>query len=151
MLVQFAVYALLTMTSIELSGPGLYAMSLFPNCALCLGLSIITRLESTQTGAGLSNLFAPGLEVLHAEQDFRRYQSGQPTVFAAHTSYRAAVCLHVAHIAVLRAFRTDWYLRKLSSAHKTSNPGSRPCIRRPWAASWAFCCWISSFGPRLGW
>ena len=59
MLVQFVVYALLTMTSVALTGPGLYALSLFPNCALCLGLSIITRLESIKTGAGLSNLFAP--------------------------------------------------------------------------------------------
>ena len=30
----------------------------------------------------------------------------------------------MAHTAVLRAFRTDWRLRKLSSAHKTSNPGN---------------------------
>ena len=34
----------------------------------------------------------------------------------------------MAQLAVLWAFRTaaDWYLRKLSSAHKTSNPGTRP-------------------------
>ena len=30
----------------------------------------------------------------------------------------------MAHIAVLRAFWTDWSLRKLSSAHKTSSPGA---------------------------
>ena len=36
---------------------------------------------------------------------------------------RAAVCLHVAHIAALEAFWTDWYARKLRSYHKTWNPG----------------------------
>ena len=35
-------------------------------------------------------------------------QSGQHAVFSGAYSYRAAVCLHAAHIAALREFWTDW-------------------------------------------
>ena len=50
---------------------------------------------------------APRLEVLYEEQDFRRYQSGQPIVFSGAyiitvLQYVYIIVVHVAHIAVLR-------------------------------------------------
>ena len=42
-------------------------------------------------------------------RSFRGRQSGQHTVFGgAYSHNRATVCTHVAHIAALRAFWTDW-------------------------------------------
>ena len=56
-------------------------------------------------------------EVLYEEQDFQRYQSteGQPTVFSG--AYTITVLQNAYTwliLQFLRAFWTDWHLRKLS-------------------------------------
>ena len=61
-------------------------------------------------------------------------EQGQPTVFSGAYIMTVMQCvliiIHVAHMAGLWAFRTVWYLRKLSSDHKTSSPGAagNPCV-----------------------
>ena len=55
---------------------------------------------------------SPGLEVCGENGVFFRFISRASVPYlAAHASYRAAVCLLVAHIAALWAFWTDWYPR----------------------------------------
>ena len=57
----------------------------------------------------------------------------------------------VAHIAGLRTFWTDWHLRKLSSAHKTSNPGccSASLGRLPRAIGRRSDAWLAAALPLL--
>ena len=51
---------------------------------------------------------------------------GQLTTCRAHTLQPCcSICLHVAHFAALRPFWSDWYVRKLISAHETSSLGRR--------------------------
>lgn len=56
MLAQFIVYAVITLTGQKPTGSTLYLLSLFPNCALCVGLGVMEGLEASQTGATFSSL-----------------------------------------------------------------------------------------------
>ena len=42
---------------------------------------------------------------------------------SAHTSYSCCSMVTISSYSALRSFWPDWYLRKLSSAHKTMSPG----------------------------
>lgn len=56
MLAQFIVYAVISLTGQEPTGSTIYFLSLFPNCALCVGLGVMQGLEATTTGATFSSL-----------------------------------------------------------------------------------------------
>ena len=74
--------------------------------------------------------FEPGFEVSYEKHGFRRYQSGQPTVFRGTYIITVLQCVYTWLILQLCAFWPDWYLRKLGSAHKTLGP-ALSCIELP--------------------
>jgi hypothetical protein len=67
----------------------------------------------------LDRAFLGSLEDLCAQQDFRRYQSGQPTVFSG--TYIITVLLYIS--------RGSYYIRKPCSSCETSSPGAFERLR----------------------